>query len=430
VHLPFSVTVEMGSYLLLDKKAGFLMSLKYERQEQKQSPLMLSQHHNLSGNDVEQMQNSSSEEVVARIELLSAKIMSMLDEENLPIVETYQSPLLLSDEQQAIKRSTAKRFNMNQCRSFLPAVLVMSFYHSLLQAKQTTTCREVDYFYVTHFRSQRECGLAIWNVATLQVPRHSLGLKASPKGWFCGDIQLVRDDANDDHGIVTTTLLDGRSLQAIQGAPISSEWLSQTINFYVQTAAAKYILVVEKEGVYNRLSEDRFFDHYPCILVTGKGFPDLATRALVHHSHKQLQFPVRGLADCDPFGVMVLRTYQYGGKRLQRGVDGGDRYCVPMQWVGLRPSQVEHLSNPIINRNDQSGDASSTTSLPDEVYQELTDLDKKRLDDHLLKGDHRWTHYGENERRVEELEDMRRYKVEPSGRSFSGTNRLGQETSR
>jgi meiotic recombination protein SPO11 len=404
------------------------MSLEYERQEQQQSPLLLSQYHNLSGNDVEQMQNyASSEEVVARIELLSAKIISMLDEENLPILETYQSPLLLSDKQQTIKSITTKRFNMNQCRSFTSVVLVMSFCHALLQAKRTTTCREVYYFYVTHFRSQRECDLAIWDVATLlQVPRHSLGLKASPKGWFCGDIQLVRDDANDDHGIVTTTLLDGRSLQAIQGAPISSEWLSQTRNFYVQTASAKCILVVEKEGVYNRLSEDRFFDHYPCILVTGKGFPDLATRALVHHLHNQLQIPVRGLADCDPFGVMVLHTYQYGGTRLQRGVDGGDRYSVPMQWVGLRPSQVEQLSNPNIDRNDQPGDASSTTSLPDEVFQELTDLDKKRLDDHLLKGDHRWTHYGENERRVEELEDMRRYKVELEALNWLGMDFCAQ----
>ena len=27
-----------------------------------------------------------------------------------------------------------------------------------------------------------------------------------------------------------------------------------------------------------RLAEERFFDHVPCILVTGKGVPDLATR--------------------------------------------------------------------------------------------------------------------------------------------------------
>jgi meiotic recombination protein SPO11 len=34
---------------------------------------------------------------------------------------------------------------------------------------------------------------------------------------------------------------------------------------------AKCIVVIEKEGAYTRLSEDRVFDKIPCILVTGKG---------------------------------------------------------------------------------------------------------------------------------------------------------------
>jgi hypothetical protein len=42
---------------------------------------------------------------------------------------------------------------------------------------------------------------------------------------------------------------------------------------------------------------------------------------MVHDLHTTLGLPVRGLADCDPFGVMVLHTYQHGSKR---GV-GGDR---------------------------------------------------------------------------------------------------------
>jgi hypothetical protein len=34
----------------------------------------------------------------------------------------------------------------------------------------------------------------------------------------------------------------------------------------------------------------------------------------------------------------------------------------------------------------------------------LTDLDKRRLDDHLLSESHRWTNFGEDDRRMEELE--------------------------
>ncbi len=44
----------------------------------------------------------------------------------------------------------------------------------------------------------------------------------------------------------------------------------QEADFTIQSDAS-CIIVVEKEGIYSRLSEDRFFDRIPCILVTGKG---------------------------------------------------------------------------------------------------------------------------------------------------------------
>ena len=54
---------------------------------------------------------------------------------------------------------------------------------------------------------------------------------------------------------------------------------------------------MEKEGIYSRLSEDRFFDKVPCIIVTGKGVSDLATRAFVKIVSEGLELPVLGLAD-------------------------------------------------------------------------------------------------------------------------------------
>ena len=59
---------------------------------------------------------------------------------------------------------------------------------------------------------------------------------------------------------------------------------------------ARCILVIEKEGIYTRLSEDKFFLRYfPCILVTGKGFPDIATRRWVRRMQRTLRIPVYGL---------------------------------------------------------------------------------------------------------------------------------------
>ena len=41
---------------------------------------------------------------------------------------------------------------------------------------------------------------------------------------------------------------------------------------------AMFILLVEKDAAFMRLAEDRFYNTYPCIIITAKGQPDVATR--------------------------------------------------------------------------------------------------------------------------------------------------------
>lgn len=47
---------------------------------------------------------------------------------------------------------------------------------------------------------------------------------------------------------------------------------------------ALFILLVEKDAAFMRLAEDRFYNTYPCIIMTAKGQPDVASRsALLGH---------------------------------------------------------------------------------------------------------------------------------------------------
>jgi meiotic recombination protein SPO11 len=41
---------------------------------------------------------------------------------------------------------------------------------------------------------------------------------------------------------------------------------------------ADFILLVEKDAAFMRLAEDRFYNKYPCIIITAKGQPDVASR--------------------------------------------------------------------------------------------------------------------------------------------------------
>ena len=67
--------------------------------------------------------------------------------------------------------------------------------------------------------------------------------------------------------------VDGTALSSIQGLPITREWIDRNdetgrtadsdIEIRVTSKNAKFILVIEKEGVYTRLSEERLFDRFP-----------------------------------------------------------------------------------------------------------------------------------------------------------------------
>ena len=57
-----------------------------------------------------------------------------------------------------------------------------------------------------------------------------------------------------------------------------------------------------------RLAEDRFYNKYKCIVITGKGQPDVATRLFLHKIRAQLKLPVLALVDSDPYGLKVGRS--------------------------------------------------------------------------------------------------------------------------
>ena len=48
------------------------------------------------------------------------------------------------------------------------------------------------------------------------------------------------------------------------------------------------------------MAEDRFYNRYPCIVITAKGQPDVATRMFLSRLTNELKIPVMGLFDADP----------------------------------------------------------------------------------------------------------------------------------
>ncbi|KAG2493755.1 hypothetical protein HYH03_007977 [Edaphochlamys debaryana] len=111
------------------------------------------------------------------------------------------------------------------------------------------------------------------------------------------------------------------------------------------------LLVVEKDAVFQRLAEERVWEQLPCILVTARGLPDLATRAFV--ARLAAAFPPPrliplGLVDFNPAGVVILSTYKYGSDRL--GPEGRAHTLPGLRWLGLRSCQLGEVEDEHLQR--------------------------------------------------------------------------------
>ncbi|WVF71723.1 hypothetical protein IAT40_006531 [Kwoniella sp. CBS 6097] len=109
-----------------------------------------------------------------------------------------------------------------------------------------------------------------------------------------------------------------------------------------------WVLVVEKDAVFQTLCSARLLEDDRLgqgVMVTGKGFPDLATRQMLRLIADT--FPnarMYALVDADPHGLSILSTYTYGSKNTahshdHHGLALGDR----LEWLGVKESDFASL---------------------------------------------------------------------------------------
>lgn len=90
----------------------------------------------------------------------------------------------------------------------------------------------------------------------------------------------------------------------------------------------KWVLIIEKEAVFQTLRQLCFIQHPywrlgAGIMITGKGYPDLATRQLVRMLSDELPatVPVVALVDGDAHGLDIVSVYKFGSVALHHEAD-------------------------------------------------------------------------------------------------------------
>jgi DNA topoisomerase-6 subunit A len=226
-------------------------------------------------------------------------------------------------------------FNLNQAKSYMQTLLVGSGCKQLIDQGKTTSIRGLFYL-LKHtiegareetFDTQDECDPIIEDVeVSLDAMREELHLYAKNAGAMVGPITLV--DSGDE--IDCSRMGSG-------GYSVPSIVEPEIVQFKKNTA--KFILHVEKDTVWRRFNEDKFWKKHNCILTHGGGQPPRGVRRLLHRLHNELKLPVYCLLDNDPWGYYIYSVLKQGSINLAYE---SRRMAIPAaRFLGLRSSDYE-----------------------------------------------------------------------------------------
>ncbi|KAI9721646.1 MAG: hypothetical protein M1828_005013 [Chrysothrix sp. TS-e1954] len=114
----------------------------------------------------------------------------------------------------------------------------------------------------------------------------------------------------------------------------------------LDTSKLKWVLVIEKEAVFRTLTSSDLWHTISeeGLLITGRGYPDVATRLLLNRVHSHLSFdeasaiPFHALVDFDPDGLLIFTTYRDGSKKFSHN---SQNMTIPdLCWTGIKSDNV------------------------------------------------------------------------------------------
>eukprot|EP00105_Crassostrea_gigas_P007279 XP_011421470.1 PREDICTED: meiotic recombination protein SPO11 [Crassostrea gigas] len=226
-------------------------------------------------------------------------------------------------------KMTSVRFDSKQSiKKFTLMMKLLSMIYRLIQTGSFCTKRDLYYQDTTLFGNQTALDEALENVSCMiQVPRWRLHVLATSKGCIAGNLCFHDVDGN---------YVDCSQTKAGIQVPSHIEGLE-----HIQTDA-DLVLVVEKDAIFQRLLSEGFCERMrPCIVITGKGFPDMNTRMLLNRLWREFSPKFYILVDADPYGIEIMTVYKYGSRSLSFEAP---MLTVPgLEWLGVLPSDIQRL---------------------------------------------------------------------------------------
>jgi DNA topoisomerase VI subunit A len=286
-----------------------------------------------------------AKETSKKIQKLAESVLAELKKQDNPAVDIpirALSNVSFNEKSRLIelgdRTQSREFFNVSMAKKFMQTFLVASACKEhLLETGKTTSIRDL-YYMTKHtirntsentFDDQVESDPIIEDLEVgLNALREELHLFAAKKGSMVGPMVIV--DAGDEIDL---------SRMGSGGWSVPS--ITEDYVIQIKKSDAKYILLVEKEAVWHRLNEDKFWKKHSCALLTAGGQATRGVRRLLQRMTRELKIPVYVLVDNDPWGFYIYSVLKQGSITLAYE---SMRMAVPQaRFLGLRTSDFKRF---------------------------------------------------------------------------------------
>ena len=234
-----------------------------------------------------------------------------------------------------------RTLTVNTVKTFAQTLKMMALSKTLVETDDIATKREA--YYVSknwgdaRFLEQEESDTVMDDVEALfEVNREQMGFVPEEKGGdVAGTLIVVDKDPNTGKAIRIDCTKFGSGAYSI---PISVEDLKFE-------TSAKFILVIETAGMFQRLVKHGYWKKANCILVSMGGVPTRACRRFIRRLADTQKIPVYVFVDGDPYGISnIYRTFKVGSGNAAHI---NEFFCVPQaRFLGITPQDIVDYKLP------------------------------------------------------------------------------------
>jgi DNA topoisomerase-6 subunit A len=242
-------------------------------------------------------------------------------------------------------RSRSERtLTVNTVKSFAQTLKMMALSKELISEDQNATKREAYYisknWEEAKFDEQPESDAVMDDIEALfsleGVMREHLRFKAEEHGGKVAGQMFVLDRDR----------VTGRQLRIdCTGFGSGAYSIPSSVEHLGFETKARFVLVIETGGMFDRLNENDYWRTANCILIGTAGVPTRATRRFIRKLSDDHDLPVFAFNDCDPYAFSnIYRTLKVGSGNA---VHLNQFFCVPRaRFLGVTPQDIVDYDLP------------------------------------------------------------------------------------